>query len=69
LLIGDPPERELVVALAELPAQAREGQWLDIELDGDRLVRADIDQPATDDARAKVRSKLDALRRRGRKLE
>ena len=69
LLVGDPPERELRVPLASLPAEVREGHWLEVELDADRLVSAMIDQGATERARARVRSKLDALRNRGRRLD
>ena len=68
LIVGDPPERELAIARDALPAQVREGHWLAIELEGDRLVSAEIDEQATENARKGVRAKLDELRRRGRRL-
>lgn len=69
LIVGDPPERELVVPVDDLPEGAREGHWLQVELEGDRLTRASVDQVATDRARGRVRAKLEALRKRGRRLD
>lgn len=68
LLVGDPPHREVTAPLDALPADVREGHWLRVELDADRLVSAEIDESATERARARARAKLDALRNRGRRL-
>ncbi len=66
LLVGDPPVREVSVEVSELPPGAREGHWLFVDLAGDRLEAADIDEEGTRRARSRVREKLGALRRRGR---
>jgi hypothetical protein len=68
LLVGAEPRREVIVPIGALPDEVREGHWLTLELEGDRVVRAEIDRGATDDARDRVKSKLDALRARGRRL-
>jgi hypothetical protein len=67
LLVGDPPTREVTAPLEALPAGAREGHWLEVEIEGDRLASATIDQRATERARDQARKKRDALRRRGRR--
>lgn len=67
LLLGDPPGREVVVAAAALPAGAREGARLRVELDGDRIVDAELDEGETRRARDRIRAKMDALRRRASK--
>jgi hypothetical protein len=55
LIVGDPTERELRLPVEQL-------------LDEDRLVSASIDHEATAAARNRVRSKLEQLRKRGRRL-
>ncbi len=67
LLVGDPPGREEVVPLAELPADAREGDWLQVTLRDGEIVSATVDREATARARDRVRAKLEALRQRGRR--
>lgn len=67
LLVGDPPERELVVPARELPAEAAGGHWLEIELEGDELRSAEIDPEATERARERVRELLERLRDGGRR--
>jgi hypothetical protein len=68
LLVGPEPQREVIAPIGDLPDDVREGHWLKVELDGDRVVRAEIDHGATERARDRVTSKLDALRQRGRRL-
>lgn len=62
LLIGD-EERKLDVPRESLPQEARERHWLLVELEGDELISAEIDQGETDTTRQRIRSKLDRLRR------
>lgn len=65
LLVGDPPERELVAPAEALPAGARGGHWLEIELEDGDLVGAEIDHEATERAAERVREKLERLREEG----
>ncbi len=67
LIVGDPPEREVVVPADELPAEVRDGGWLRVELEGDRLHSATVDETATEEARERIREKLEALRAQGRR--
>lgn len=67
LLVG-PAEAELIVPRAALPADATEGTWLNVQLDGQRLIAATVDESATDAATERVVSKMDLLRRRGSRL-
>ena len=62
LLVGE-QERKLVVPRKSLPKGAKEGQWLKVELDGERLVSAAIDQEETARARQRIAEKLERLRR------
>ena len=67
LLVGE-EERELNAPREQLPAAAREGDWLRIELlADDTLGRAELDRDETAAARRRVREKLKRLRARGRK--
>ena len=62
LLVGD-RERQLVVPIKSLPAGVKEGQWLEVELAGDRLVSAIIDEEETSKVKARIAEKLARLRK------
>lgn len=68
LIIGDPPERELVVPVEQLPQGVREGHWLRVVLEGDQFISAAIDEQATEAAKQRVQGKMERLRRKGRRL-
>ena len=61
ILVGDGSE-QLVVNRAKLPAGVREGSWLRADIADDVLLSAELDEEETDNARARIRSKLDTLR-------
>jgi hypothetical protein len=62
LLVGE--EQRLVnVPMTSLPEDATEGAWLQVELDGNSLVGAEIDVAQTERARQRVMEKLERLRR------
>ncbi len=65
LLVG-PEEEERIVPRSCLPPEAKEGVWLLVTFDDDRLLQARIDHEATDRAAERIVSKLERLRRRGR---
>jgi hypothetical protein len=69
LIVGDPPELEVITPVARLPRDVREGHWLEVVLEDGRVVGATIDRAATEAARDRVRLKLEKLRERGRRLE
>lgn len=62
LLVGE-KERQVVVSRKNLPAGARESQWLKIELDGEKLVSALIDEKETANVKQRIAEKLARLRR------
>ena len=62
LLIGE-EERRVNVPRKTLPQGAREGHWLQVELEGDQILSASIDREATEQARQRVMEKLERLRR------
>jgi len=66
LLVG-PAEVERVVPRAALPREARAGTWLKTAWDGEKLLAAEVDHIATQQARARIAEKLARLRQRGRK--
>jgi hypothetical protein len=61
LLLGDDAER-LVVERRALPKEAREGDWLLIEVEDGLLASAEMDPEARKDAEARIQSKLERLR-------
>ena len=67
LLVGE-DERRINVPRKVLPRGAREGHWLQVELEGDQLVSAVIDLEETARAKQRVMEKLERLRR-GEHLE
>ena len=69
LLVGEPPELEVITPVAHLPENVRAGDWLRVTLRDGRVVSASIDHSATEHAQDRVRDKLEALRERGRRLE
>lgn len=68
LLVG-PSEREWIVPRSLLPEGLREGLWLRITCEGDRLARAVVDNDRTDAASRRIEAKLNLLRQRGRPRE
>ena len=62
LLMGD-DERQIEVPRAVLPRGAREGHWLRIELDGEQVLSATIDEEETARTQARIADKLARLRR------
>ena len=62
LLVGD-DERKVNVPKKALPRGAREGHWLQVELEGEKLISAAIDKEETARARQRVLEKLERLRR------
>jgi hypothetical protein len=62
MLVGD-EEEQLVVDRAQLPSGTREGQWLQVEVRDDVLIRAEIDEEETARMQARIATKLDMLRR------
>lgn len=62
LLVGD-KERKLVVPRQSLPKGAKEGHWLKVELEGNNLVSAAIDQEETAKAKQRIAEKLARLRK------
>ena len=62
LLVGD-QERKLVVPRKSLPRGVKEGHWLKVEITGDKLLSALIDEQETARARQRITEKLERLRR------
>ncbi len=62
LLVGE-QERKLNVPRKSLPKRSKEGHWLKVNLDGERLISAVIDEEETARARQRIAEKLERLRR------
>ena len=65
VLLGE-GEKQLVVARDRLPAGAKEGHWLKVDMEGDVLVAAELDKEETASAERRIAAKLAALRRQDR---
>lgn len=62
LLIGD-DSRRLNVPKQLIPKRAKEGTWLQLEYDGNELVKITVDKEETEKARKRIAEKLERLRR------
>ena len=62
LLVGD-KERQVIVPRKSLPAGVKEGHWLKVELDGEKLDSAIIDEEETAKVKQRIMTKLERLRR------
>lgn len=65
LLVGE-QERERIVPVSALPADAKPGQWLRIRIRGDKVTEIMIDSEQTQRVEQRVADKLARLRQRGR---
>jgi hypothetical protein len=62
LIVGE-EEDKLVVLRASLPQEVKEGQWLQVELEDDRIISAVVDEEETARAKQRIADKLALLRR------
>ena len=62
LLVGE-EEEKLVVPRKSLPDGAKEGVWLQVEVEDDRLLSAVVDLDETAAAKKRIAEKLERLRR------
>ena len=62
VLVGEEQDR-LVVPRAELPNDAKEGDWLIADVEDDRILSAELDQDETVRAKERIAEKLARLRR------
>lgn len=62
LLVGD-PARLVNVPRSSLPRRVREGYWLLVEFDNDRLLSAVVDHEEMKRTKKRIREKLEKLRR------
>jgi hypothetical protein len=56
-------ETRLNVPRTSLPKGSQEGSWLQVELDGDTLLHAQLDPEETARAKARIAEKMDRLLR------
>jgi hypothetical protein len=61
LLVGE-EEDNLIVPRTSLPSGAREGQWLQVDVEDDRVLTATIDEDETARAKERIAEKLGRLR-------
>jgi hypothetical protein len=63
LLVGEEQDK-LIVLKSFLPKTAKEGDWLNVEVEDDRVLSASIDTGKTNAMKTRIANKLDSLRRR-----
>jgi hypothetical protein len=56
-------KKKMEVARADLPKGCKEGDWLKVELEGEKLVKAEPGREETARARKRIKDKLAALLR------
>lgn len=64
LILGE-GERQLNVPRTLLPKKAKEGSWLQVEVENESLLSAALDEAETDNAEQRIAEKLERLRRGG----
>ena len=62
LLVGEEEDR-LIVPRSLLPSGVKEGDWLQVEVEDDRVLSAVIDEDETAQAKQRIAEKLARLRR------
>ena len=62
LLVGEEEDR-LIVPRASLPPGAKEGQWLRVDVEDDRVLAVALDENETKKAKERIAEKLARLRR------
>ncbi len=62
LILGE-GERQLNVPRNLLPKEAKEGSWLQVEIENESLLSAALDEAETDNAKQRIAEKLERLRR------
>lgn len=68
LLVGN-EERELHVPVEQLPADASPGCWMQVNIAGEKLIKATMDAEQTEGVAAHISKQLDKLRKRGSRLQ
>jgi hypothetical protein len=62
ILVGE-EEDKLIVPRASLPSGAKEGQWLQVDVEDDRVLAVALDEEETIKAKERIAEKLARLRR------
>jgi hypothetical protein len=62
ILVGE-ENRVVNIPRGQFPKGIKEGTWLIVELDGDKLISAEVDPEETEKARKRIMEKLERLRR------
>jgi len=62
LSVGE-ENRQVIVLKKSLPKGIREGVWLQVEIEGDQLLSAKIDEEETAKMKERIAEKLERLRR------
>ncbi len=62
LIVGE-DERRVNVLRKALPKGVKEGQWLQVQMEGETILSAVIDQEETARAKQRIMEKLERLRR------
>jgi hypothetical protein len=62
LLVGE-EEDKLLVPRTSLPPGAKEGQWLQVDVEDDRVLSVALDEDETKKAKERIAEKLARLRR------
>jgi hypothetical protein len=63
VLLVDEEEDKLIVPRASLPSGAEEGLWLQVDVEDDRVISAEIDEVETAKAKERIANKIAKLRR------
>lgn len=63
LLVGD-NEVEHVIDINELPKGIKEGDWLQVQLKGGKIVKIELDEQETEDVKKRIEDKMAKLKKK-----
>jgi hypothetical protein len=63
IVIVSEENKQYLVNKSDLPKGAKEGDWLSVEISGEKITKMEIDIQAKEESEKRIQSKLDSLRR------
>jgi hypothetical protein len=63
VVIVSDDKKQYIVSKSDLPKGAKEGDWLSVEISGEKITKMEIDLQAKEESTIRIQSKLESLRR------
>jgi hypothetical protein len=63
VVIVSDENKQYMIDKSDLPKGAKEGDWLSVEISGEKITKMELDLQAKEESTMRIQSKLDNLRR------